>query len=215
MSDQSNQVKDLQNAIIERAHELAEEHLKQGRMTAHRIIQDARDKVRLMEKKELLLAKDNAEREYQRRVQANELRLQAELDRNRWGLVQSVMDAVSRQVAVFSENQQTYKPVLLRLLHKGAEAINSTHLVARINHRDYQQYSDQWPELVSDLKAEVSLSTENCDCSGGVQLYSDDGSIMVDNTFEGIMLRRQDELMRVVFERLFSQLQSLGVSTHG
>ncbi len=214
MSDHSDKVKELQQAIIQRAKELAEEHVNQGKMTANRIIRDARDKVKLMEKKELLAAKDNAEREYQRRVQANELRMQAELDRNRWGLVQSVMDTVSQRVAKLAEDEMQYKPILQQLLQQGVELINASQLEARINFRDRQQYAEKWQELVGELTAKVELSDENCDCSGGVKLYSEDGDVMLDNSFEGIISRRQDELMRLVFERLFSQVQSIGVS-HG
>ena len=45
------QITALQNAIIQRAHELAEEHVNQGKMTRNRILQDIRDKVQLMEKR--------------------------------------------------------------------------------------------------------------------------------------------------------------------
>ena len=98
MATESEQVRALQQAILERAKELAAEHVSQGEMTRGKIIEDAREKVKLMEQKELLAARLQADREYQRQVQANELRIQAELDRNRWGLVQSVMDKISRQL---------------------------------------------------------------------------------------------------------------------
>lgn len=215
MSDQSGQVKALQQAIIQRARELAEEHINQGKLVRSKIMQDARDKVQVMEQKELLAAKDHADREYNRLVQASELRMQAELDRNRWGLVQSVMGTVAQQVADLSEQRDVYEPILYRLLEKGVEDIKMPSLVARINSRDHPFMEKKWQQFVSGLDAEITLSPEHCKCTGGVRLYSEDGDAMVDNTFEGIIKRREDELMRLVFERLFSQLLAVGVSSHG
>lgn len=215
MSDQATQVKALQEAIIQRAKELAEEHIKQGKLIRNRIILEARDKVTIMEKKELLAAKDNADREFNRLVQSTELRMQAELDRNRWGLVQSVMDTVSRRIAALSEQRDVYEPVLYQLVKKGVEDMGLPKLVASINSNDHPFMHEKWSEFVKDLDAEITLSSEHCSCSGGVRLYSEDGSVMVDNTFEGIIKRRQDELMRLVFERLFSELLAVGVSSRG
>ena len=215
MSDQSSQINALQDAIIERAQQLAQEHINEGNLTRNRIIRDAREKVKLMEQKELLAAKDNAEREYHRLVQANELRLQSELDQNRWGIVQSVMDVVVQRIAEFAENGAEYEPVLFQLLKNGVEVINQTHVVAQMNHRDYHKYVETWPRFVADLDAEIELSKDYCECSGGVRLITQDGNTMVDNTFEGVLSRRQDELMRLIFERLFSQVQGIGVKTHG
>lgn len=215
MSDQSEQVKALQKAIIQRARELAEEHVNQGKLIRSKIMQDARDKVQIMEKKELLATKDHADREYKRLVQASELRMQAELDRNRWGLVQSVMDQVGQKVAALSEQRDVYEPILYRMLEKGVEDIKLPRLIASINSRDHPYMEEKWEQFVSGLDAEITLSSKHCECSGGVRLYSEDGSTMVDNTFEGIIKRRQDELMRLVFERLFSQLLAVGVPSHG
>lgn len=211
MNDQSTQVKALKDAIIKRANELAKEHVQQGKLVRNKIMQDAREKVNIMEKKELLAAKDNADREYMRLVQSTELRMQAELDRNRWGLVESVMDKVARKVAAISEQREVYEPVLYDLIKKGVEDINLPRLVATLNANDHPQLQQKWAEFVQELKADITLSSKYCSCSGGVRLYSEDGSVMVDNTFEGIIERRRDELMRLVFERLFSELLAVGV----
>ncbi len=209
------QISALEEAIIQRAQELAEEHVNQGKMTRNRIMQDARDKVQLMEKKELLLAKENAEREYQRLVQASELHLKSELDRNRWGMVQSVMDSVVRQTAEFAEHSTDYESVLFRLLENGAKELKPSKLVAELNHRDHQTYVDSWDDFTAPLGKEILLSDVNCECSGGVRLLSTDGSMMVDNTFDGIFARNNEKLMRIIFERLFSQVHSIGGASHG
>jgi len=72
MSDQDKQVKDLQKAMLKRAHELSEELMNEAYLTQASIMKGAREKVKLMEQKELLFAKDKAEREYQRSIQSRE-----------------------------------------------------------------------------------------------------------------------------------------------
>ncbi len=215
MANQSTEVKALQKAILERAEELAGEYINQGKMLSSHIIQDARDKVQLMEKKELLLAKDNAEREYQRLCQASELRLQSEMDRNRWGLVQSAMDSIIQRVSDFAEKSPDYESVLFTLLENGVKELAIPVVVAELNNRDYKQLKSKVSEWIKQLDVEVRLSSENCSCSGGIRLLSEDGSMMVNNTFEGLLSRKQNELMRVIFERMFSQVQSIGGGTHG
>ncbi len=215
MANPTSQVASLKQAIVDRARELSAEHVRQGQMTRNRIMDDARDKLKLMEQKELLAAKENAERVYQRRVQASEIKLQAEMDRNRWGLVQSVMDEVQRRVAELVADRDAYDPVFRQLLLQGIQLLGIEHQVAKVNHDDRQYYQQNWDELVGDTGFNVELSDELGPCVGGVRLYSIDGEMLVDNTFDGIIERRHDGLMRLVFERLFSKVPSMGVSTHG
>jgi V/A-type H+-transporting ATPase subunit E len=216
MAHDTSQVAGLKQAIMQRANTLAEEHIKQGQATRSRIMDDAREKVQLMEQKELLAAKENAERHFHRRVQANEIKLQAEMDRNRWGLVQSVMDQVLQSVEELAANTEEYDPVFRRLLKQAAQMIGSDQLVAQVNERDRNHYQAKWQELVrEETGVEVELSEEHCSCSGGVKLFNADRSIQVNNTFEGLVERRNDALMQVIFERLFATVPSVGVNTHG
>lgn len=216
MAHDTSQVAGLKQAIMQRANTLAEEHIKQGQATRNRIMDDMREKVQLMEQKELLAAKENAERQYHRRVQASEIKLQAEMDRNRWGLVQSVMDQVVLGVEELTVNDEEYDPIFRRLLRQAAQMIDSDQLVAQVNERDRNRYQSSWKELVrEEAGVEIELSAEHCTCSGGVRLFNADRSVRVDNTFEGLIERRNDALMQVIFERLFATVPSVGVNTHG
>ena len=214
MSDRAEQVGALRDAILQRAKALAEEHANQGRLIRNRIMQDARDKVQVMEKKELLAARESADREYKRLVQSSELRMQAELDRNRWGLVQTVLDRVCQEIAELNRDQQQYARLLLRLLAKGVAELGLERAVVQINEHDHKLFAKRWDEFTSDIDAELLLSPQACECSGGPRITSEAGDMMVDNTFEGMILRREDELMRLIYDRLFSQLSPSGVN-HG
>ena len=213
MATEAEQVRALQRALLDRARELSQEHIAQGELTRAKIIADAREKIKLMEQKELLAAKLQSEREYQRRVQASELRAQAELDRNRWGLVQAVLDRLAKRLHALRDDEAGYEDVLLRLLRQGVDAIGQAQLVASISNDDLARFHDRWQALVEQAcggEVEVRLSPEACACSGGVRLVSAAGDVKIDNTFEGIVARRRDALQRLIFERLFSSLATKG-----
>jgi V/A-type H+-transporting ATPase subunit E len=208
LSTESDQVKSLQQAILERARELADEHVSQGEMTRAKIIEDAREKIKLMEQKELLAARLLSEREYQ----------QAELDRNRWGLVQAVMDKISRRLVELRNDDAAYRPLFEHLLRRAVDSLGCGQLVATLGNEDLARFHDDWEDLVSGCcgsKAKVRLSPEACQCSGGLRLRSDKGDVMIDNTFEGIISRREDELQQLIFERLFSTVSTKGTVFDG
>lgn len=213
MKTESDQVAALQKAILERARELADEHVKQGELTRTKILADMREKIKLREGKELLAAQVEADREYDRLVQASELRIQAELDRNRWGLVQAAMDKVARRLAALHKDKRRYEAVFSVLLEQGVKAIGQRSLIASINNDDLGLFHDRWDDIVRTAcgdKVEVKLAPEACACSGGVRLISAKGDVMLDNTFEGIIARREEALQRIVFERLFSTVSTRG-----
>lgn len=215
---ENDQVKALQQAILERAKTLSEEHVEQGKMTRGRIIQDAREKVKLMEQKELLAARLKSEREYKREVQASELRIHAELDRNRWGLVQSVLDKVNRELVLLHGREKDYRPLFENILKQGVRQIGLPCLIAFINSEDMSRFADNWTSLVKKCCGDeviIKLSPEASRCSGGVKLVSEAGDVMIDNTFEGIIGRRDEALQRLIFERLFSTVTGRGVAFDG
>ncbi len=213
MATEADQVRALQSAILERARELSAEHVSQGEMTRAKVIADMREKLKLMEEKELLAARVHAEREYHRQVQASELRIRAELDRNRWGLVQTVMDKLAKRLIELREDEPGYREIFVALLQSGAAALAQPVLIAMINNGDRKRFHQQWDKLVDEAcgdAVEVRLDPETCSCSGGLRLVSIDGDSMIDNTFEGIIERREHELQRLIFERLFSTLTAQG-----
>ena len=215
---EDEQVKALQQAILDRAQTLSDEHIEQGKMTRGRIIQDARAKVKLMEQKEMLAARLQSEREYKRQVQASELRIQAELDRNRWGLVQSVLDKVNRELVMLHGREKDYRPLFEDLLKQGVTQIGLPRLIAFINSEDISRFADNWASLVKKCcgaEVAIKLSPEASRCSGGIKLVSEAGDMMIDNTFEGIIGRRDEALQRLIFERLFSTVTGLGVAFDG
>lgn len=211
MNNQLDQVDALKQAMLERAHKLAEEHIAQGTQSRQKILEDTHEKIQLMEQKELLLAKTQAEREYSRKVQAREIQFQAELDRNRWGMVQVVLDKLKKYLRELTQNQTEYRETLIKLLTQADHLMQQDNTLAFLNQQDYQLFSPQWDEITKQAgNTTIKLADNTINCSGGIKLVSEDGNMMVDNTFEGMISRKQEELQNVIFERLFATVTGTG-----
>lgn len=213
----SAQVTDLEAALLVRAQNLAEEYLKAGRSAHDRIVEETSNRLRLREEREILAAKARAERLYRQRVQAAEIKLQEELDRLRWALVQSAIADLKDRLAKTAGDEAQYLPLLHQYLAHAAAVIESDQLSASFNQVDLQRLNAGWNDLCQKLAPgkRIALATEPLDCGGGVLVQSADGAVRVDNTFEGRIERMQEELYRAVTERLFASATAMGAMFGG
>jgi len=129
--------------------------------------------------------------------------------------VQDAKKDITDGLIKITADRGRYKNFLLALIKQAAAVMGEKSLLAEVNASDYKMLSEDWSQICSEFKLEIKLSQINGECSGGVRMLSMDGNTMVNNTFEGILLRRDDEVMRVISERLFSGLQSTGRSING
>jgi V/A-type H+/Na+-transporting ATPase subunit E len=213
----ATEVEALEAALLNRAQRLAEEYRIRARHSRDRIIEEANERLRLREEREVLAAKALAERVYRRRVQASELKLQGELDRLRWQLVQSVVKELRQRLIALAENESQYLSVLQQWLGAAAAAIEREELIAEVNERDLQRLAEKWPSFAAAAAADkhITLSPEPLACSGGVKLVSNDRRIRIDNTFEGRLDRLAEEIHQTIIERLFAQPVSVERVFHG
>ncbi|MCP4041547.1 MAG: V-type ATP synthase subunit E [Gammaproteobacteria bacterium] len=212
-----DQVAALEEAIFERARTLADEHLSQAKRARQRIHQDSMERLHLLEEKEILTAKTKAEREFRRLVQASEIRMQAELDRQRWGLMETVLENARGELADIHTDDNRYLPLFTQLLSQAAAAIERDELQALVSDSDRRRYTANWEEITRSAAPDksITLSAENCTGTGGVLVVSTDGLISVDNTFEGRLERLDTELHRVILERLFPSATHMGALFNG
>jgi V/A-type H+-transporting ATPase subunit E len=106
-----------------------------------------------------------------------------------------IKEGFGRASELFKQlDEKEYRQLLGQLLKKGKELVGEDCVVipARDKDRDF----------IKKLGYEVS--PENCKGSGGVILRSKDGSILIDNTYEGIIKRNWSNLRIKVAELLFS-----------
>lgn len=212
-----DQASTLEAAIIERAETLVEEHLRQAESAHKRIIEDATEKLRLLEEREILSAKARADREYRRRVQAAEIRMQADVDRLRWALVQSVLQGMHARFEAIAGDAARYEPLLRRLLGHAAQNIERDELVAVLCEADHERFAGRWEAIAAETvpSKKIALSPVRGAFSGGVVVSSADGRIRVDNSLEGRVERLEAELHQVILERLFPRAMEMGAMFNG
>jgi V/A-type H+-transporting ATPase subunit E len=200
----SDQVADLESALLTHARKLAEEYLADARKAQQQIIEDSNQRLRAEEDRETLSATVRAERLYGQRVQAAELDLGGELEQVRWNLVKAVLDALPARLTELAQDESRYLPLLRQWLREGAQAIERDRLIVRVNQRDLPLLSREWSRLAPEDTAgkAVQLSEEAIESLGGVLVGSVDGQIRLDNTFEGRMERLGEELQRAVAQLL-------------
>jgi V/A-type H+-transporting ATPase subunit E len=211
------QVKTLETALLARAHALMREHLEKAEGEKQRILHEVAQELRLAEEREILKAKVDADRLMRRRVQEAEIRMQGELDRLRWTLVQAVVGEVRARLAQLAGDEVAYAPVLAAHLARAAAHLDGEVLVAELNARDHQRFGRRWDAFVAAAvpSRQVTLDAAVHAGSGGVIVRTPDDRVRIDNTFEGRLDRLADAVHAAVLERLFAAVPHMETLFHG
>jgi len=210
-------VAQLERALLDRARDLVREHLDKAASERARILNEVSQRLRLAEEREILKAKADAERLFRRRVQAAEIRMQGELDRLRWTLVESVLASVRAELAKIVADREAYARVLASYLAAGATVIGERSVVAELSPRDRERFGPDWAAFAANAVPDVhvELAEGAHSASGGVIVRTTSNRVRVDNTFEGRLDRLADALSRAVLERLFAAVPHMETVFHG
>lgn len=205
MNEGHHQVEALENSILQRAEELAEQMLHKARTRSDNLLRETTDRLSLAEERETSSSRAEAERAQRRLVQAEELKQQARLDRLRWELVQAVQSRLVKRMQVLCERQDDYLDWLASMLAEGAALLPDGELLAEVNQADHALLSDRWDDLVARAAPgrTIRLSAEPTWGSGGIRLRNADNNAQIDNRFEGRLGRYEQAIQRVILERLF------------
>lgn len=199
-----SQVEELEQAILKRAEEMAQEQLQLGESGRRNILRESSDRLQLREEKETLQAKAMAERAYLRKVQADELKLRSKLDQMRWNLVQTVMQRLAEMLQALRGDEPRYHELLRDLLRQAADEIATEQLVVAFNAEDRWQLQPAWESFTAGVRPETCfiLADEPIESIGGLIVSTPDGRIRIDHSFEGRMDRLQGPIRQALVERL-------------
>lgn len=216
MSDSDNQTNNLEQALLDRANRIAEEYLQRAKEQKEDIHRELREKLHIREERELLAAREKAERLYLQHVQSTELQLQAKLDHFRWQMISRVLDELLKKLRNLSDQTDEYLPVLKYLIKDAAAAIPSDELVVVVNQKD-RKYLASHKKLLDEWLPgkQVKLSDTVSDCTGGAQVHDREDRVRVNNTFEGRISMLHNELEEGAMEQLFSKTMTTGEMLHG
>ncbi|MFO8152155.1 V-type ATP synthase subunit E [Thioalkalivibrio sp.] len=198
-----NQVLELEEAILARAQQLADQYAEQAQRTRDSVLREASERLRQREQREEAAARALGDRHYRQRVQAAELKLQSNLDGVRWNLLRDVEDRLQDRMRTFMRDEHAYTEYLVGLLREAASQMDAPRLTVRTNADDRERLEKVWDRIRAELPDhELRLDEEPIPTLGGVLLLSENRRERVNNTFEGRKARLRLELQRVILERL-------------
>lgn len=202
---EEQQLAALEEAILARARSLANEIGAKAARQRDEILRTANEGIALMEQRETLSAKANAERLFRRQVQASELKLQQRLEELRWHLVLEQEQRLKARFRKFCDARDTYLDWLRDLLKQGLERLPGTRLLIEVNEADLHWLRPLWHDLQSALKdgERLQLATRPCHGSGGLLLTDAEGRTRLDNRFEGLLARQHETIVRTLQQHLF------------
>jgi len=215
--DTDAQVTQLEQALIRQAESLAREQRERADSGKARILNEASDKIRLAEEREVMAAKVEAEKHVRRQAQAAETRLAAELDRLRWALTEATLSGVQMAFQELVDDDERYLEVLEQWLAAAAKDLPPGDLVAEVRPADQPRLARDWARIIERAAPgrKVELSVHNQISEGGIRVRLADNRARLDQTFEARQSRQADELARVAMERLFASAPDLGTLVHG
>ncbi len=198
------QADQLENAILARAERLATEYRERAQRARDTILREAAEKLRLREQREEAIAKTLGERAYRQQVQAEELKLQTQLDLVRWNLVREVEARLADRMRAHAKDSAAYLKTLTALIAAALCEVERDEVEVRANSADRTLLQAHWTEVAAALPKhrQARLGDASIETLGGVMVESNDGRIRVDNTFEGRLARLRSRLQQVILERL-------------
>jgi len=198
-----NQVQELERAILARAERLAAEYADRGQRSRDSILREAAERLRLREQREEAIAKSLGERTFRQQVQASELKMQSQVDRVRWNLVEDVQRRLRDRFEALREDAPAYLALLQGLLASAARQIEGD-LVVSANAQDRKQLATLWEETCAAAAPgrTLTLAEEPIPTLGGILVGNLDNTERVDNTFEGRLERLRPRIQQVILERL-------------
>ncbi|HIE02705.1 MAG TPA: V-type ATP synthase subunit E [Thiotrichaceae bacterium] len=200
------QLQQLESAIRKRAQTLADNQLLAAQQKHDQILADATKRLNKREERETEIAKAAAEQAYRRRVQASEIKMQAELDQLRWTLLQSVMSLLHEHLRQLSQQEESYVNLLKQYLKNVVSLFEDQELVVEVNADDHALLAPQWEDFVKDCVSEkqCTLSVSTQSFSGGLLVRNKADRIRIDNTFEGLIARLESDIYQAIMAQLFA-----------
>ena len=144
-SGANRQLEALEQAIMARAENLAQEFQDKADRQRDHILRDAAERLHNAEEREVLAAKAEAERLFRRVTQASELRLQGRLDQLRWELVQTIQGRLKERMQSLRLDRPTYREWLVQMVREASELLPEGELTAAVNADDLSWIKGEWP----------------------------------------------------------------------
>ncbi|MGF1547310.1 MAG: V-type ATP synthase subunit E [Thiotrichales bacterium] len=218
IGNEEQKVLQLEQALLRQAETLAREQRQNAESACARIQAESVARLRLREEREILLAKQQAERVQRRSLQAAEARLSGDLDRLRWTLVQSSLSELRMRLRGLTEDLPRYQRWLEDTLAAAALELPPGALLVRLGAEDCERLRPTLAPLAERAAPGREVRWEPLagdSGGGGMEINLADQTVRIDQTFGGRLTRLELDLAQVIMERLFAASPDLGTLVYG
>ncbi|AJC71542.1 MAG: V-type ATP synthase subunit E [Thermococcus sp.] len=190
--------------IIQEINRAAEQKiqyiLSEAREEAEKLKEEARKRAQAQAEWILRKAKTRAAIEKQRIIANAKLEVRKKKLAVQEELIGEVLSAMKEKLAALPEDE--YFEVLVGLAKEAVGELGIEKIIVRSNEKTLRLIESRINEFSERVGADVSAG-EPIECIGGVLVESPDGTIKVDNTFDGRIERLESELRAAIAKALF------------
>ncbi len=205
-ADYSKHLEKMIQEITSLSEQSKSQILSEAEMRRKEILAEAEAEAKRIESEIASKAEEEARQNVRRDVSKKKLSIQMDYLNLREQVIEGIMANVHKELQKLTKSK-SYLPLMERLLEESLFAINGGDLVLTLRSEDKGIFSqDKLNELTSKVSAEckISLSDKDLNSIGGLVLTRNDGLISVDNTFEKIIERKNDEIRKVIVSQLLN-----------
>lgn len=198
-------IEQLENAIRQQAQSLANNYLQTAQQQVNKILSDANQRHHLQETRQTQKAQALADQYFQRRLQSSEIQLQAALDQMRWNLIQAILQQLNKHLQQITHQPQTYLPLLQQFLVSAVGYFKETKLIVEVTANDHNQLTSQWSQfcqVIPNTQCQLRISEHTI--TGGLIVHDQDNRLRINNSFEGLIDRLEEQLYQVMTTQLFA-----------
>lgn len=196
---------DFSQAILDEAKQEVEEILDLARREAERILDGAREELDQVHRTESLqTATQMAKTRYKQIIAAAELESRKQQLLGQERLIIEVQEQVQERLRSL-RSEPSYPDLLVRLITEGVAALDGSEFEIIVNPEDHSLIT---PELLQNIgeKTEMTLvlSEHSEPEMVGAIVQRADKRVRCDNSLQGILQRRDDEIRLLIAKNLFS-----------
>ena len=195
---------DFSQAVLDEAKQEAENIIELARREAERILDGARDELEQeVQQKSPQTATQMAKTRYKQLVASAELeaRKQELLAQER--LIADVKNQVAERLIALRQDA-AYPALLERLILDGLDSLDGEYFDVLVAPEDRELIDEAFLETLQKKSTrKLVLSADSVPGITGVIIQREDGRVQCDNSLQGLLQQREDEIRRVIANTLF------------
>ncbi len=201
----------MSGALLEKARQEAAQHIALAEKEAAAVLAEAEKEARRVIDDAVMQAEHTASRDAKRRSATAETEAERLVSDARDELIQLCIHRL-RDVLKDLPGTQEYRPALEALIREAAEALEGATIVVQLREADQAVLdTNACRALDTTLGQTVRVASKPAMIAGGVIVWSEDGRLRVDQSFEALVDRHEEALRAIIAQELWPE--SADIST--